>query len=115
LLGLIAVGGAMAGVVLPLVPTVPLLLVAAYAFSRSSPRLHRWLIEHPRFGPPIQSWRAHGAIERRHKLVAVGLMVATVIISLLTGIPPGVIVVQSLVLAGAASFILTRPDGPRPS
>jgi uncharacterized membrane protein YbaN (DUF454 family) len=53
-----------AGVVLPMMPTTPFLLLATFAFARSSLRLHDWLVAHPRLGPPINDWRAHGAVSR---------------------------------------------------
>src|SRR5690606_41134853 len=59
-----AVGLALAGTVLPLLPTTPFLLVAAWAFARSSPRLDAWLHAHPRLGPPLAAWQARRAIPR---------------------------------------------------
>src|SRR5690606_8396288 len=55
--GLVCVGLALAGVVLPLLPATPFLLLAAFAFTRSSPRLHAWLLGHRHFGPLIEDWR----------------------------------------------------------
>ena len=52
-LGLLATACGVAGIVLPLVPATPFLLLAAFAFARSSPRLHGWLVAHPRLGRPI--------------------------------------------------------------
>ncbi|MDG2479242.1 MAG: YbaN family protein, partial [Alphaproteobacteria bacterium] len=62
---------AILGVALPLLPTTPFLLVAAFAFARSSDRWHRWLREHRVFGPLIADWQEHGAIDRRTKLLSV--------------------------------------------
>ena len=53
LFGLLATGLAFAGALLPLLPTTPFLLLAAYAFARSSKRLHDWLLNHRQFGPLI--------------------------------------------------------------
>ena len=61
-LGLLCVALAMVGVVLPLVPTVPFLLLAAFFFARSSSRLHTWLLTHRTFGPLIVDWQSSGAI-----------------------------------------------------
>jgi uncharacterized membrane protein YbaN (DUF454 family) len=74
ILGVLSTACGIAGVLLPLVPTTPFLLLAAFAFARSSPRLHNWLITHPQLGPPIADWRAHGAINRRAKIMAVVVM-----------------------------------------
>lgn len=58
------------GALLPLMPTTVFLLIAAWAFSRSSPRWHRWLREHPRFGPLIRGWEEHHAMPARAKGIA---------------------------------------------
>lgn len=103
---------AVAGVALPLLPATPFLLVAAYAFARSSPRLHAWLISHAQFGPLIDNWNRYGAISPRAKTAAVGVMLATLGASLLWGVGAIVLVIQAAVMAATATFILTRPDGP---
>lgn len=110
--GLVCVGLAIAGVVLPLVPTTPFLLLAAFAFARSSPRLHAWLLAHKRFGPLIRNWQAHGSIDRKSKLLAVAAMLMALVLSIAMGVSVMVIAIQIVVLSCAAFFILTRPDGP---
>jgi uncharacterized protein len=112
LLGFIATGCGIAGAVLPLLPATPFLLLAAYAFARSSPRLHGWLIGHPRFGPLILNWQRHGSIDRRSKRLAMVLMTVTMLSSWLLGASARILVIQAIALAGSAAFILTRPDGP---
>ena len=112
-LGLISTACGIAGAVLPLVPTTPFLLLATYAFAQSSPRLHTWLVTHPRLGPPIADWNAHGAISRRAKMSAIAVMAATFLVSAIAGVSGTVLLIQAVVLCGAAAFILTRPDGPR--
>lgn len=111
-LGYVATALAIAGVVLPLLPATPFLLVAAYAFARSSPRLHAWLLEHPQFGPLIDNWNRYGAISPRAKRAAIGVMLATLAASWLWGVSTTVIAIQAAIMAATASFILTRPDGP---
>ncbi|MDB5698320.1 MAG: hypothetical protein JWN69_1124 [Alphaproteobacteria bacterium] len=59
-----------AGVFLPLLPTVPFVLLAAFCFARSSPRLEGWLLQHRHFGPHIHSWRESRAISRSGKRAA---------------------------------------------
>ncbi len=104
--------GAM-GAVLPLLPTTPFLLLAAFGFARSSRRLHAWLLGHRTFGPLIRNWHEHGSIDRRTKAVSVVVIVLTPVVSLMLGVAGWVLLVQVVVLAGAATFVLTRPDGPR--
>jgi len=112
LFGLTALAFGLAGVVLPLLPTTPFLLLAAFCFAKSSPRLHDWLVAHPQFGPLIENWRRHGSIDRRTKGIAVLVMAATFGISLALGVGPWILITQAVVLSAVAVFILTRPDGP---
>lgn len=98
------------GMFLPLVPTVPLLLLAAFFFARSSERLHDWLLSHPTFGPPIEHWNRHGAIGRRAKRLASVSMLAAFGLSLALGVRPIILAVQAVTLMAVALFIWTRPD-----
>ena len=109
-LGWLSVGLGAVGAVLPLLPTVPFLLLAAFSFARSSERFHSWLIEHPRFGPPIIDWRERGAIRRRVKWLASASILASFAIPAALGARPEVLAVQIVALAGVSLFIWTRPD-----
>lgn len=112
LLGLLCVAVAILGIFLPLVPTTPLLLLAAFCFARSSDRLLRWLHEHPSFGPTLVHWAEHRAIARRAKVMAVLAMAVAVGLALVLGAPFWVVLVQVAVLVPVAGFIVTRPEGP---
>ena len=79
---------AMLGVVLPGVPTTPFLLVASYFLVRSSPSLHRRLLDSKTFGPTLRDWDRHRGIRRRTKRVAVGACAVMVTISVVTGALP---------------------------
>ncbi|OCX65337.1 hypothetical protein BFP70_09730 [Thioclava sp. SK-1] len=98
------------GVVLPLLPTVPFMLLAAMCFARSSERLHHWLITHPRFGPPIANWQEHGAISRRAKYAATLSIIIAFSISVGLGLPRMLLGVQAATLCCVMIFIWTRPD-----
>lgn len=100
------------GIALPLLPTTPFLLLAAYCFARGSTTLHRWLVNHPRLGPPIRDWETHRAISRRGKLLAMIGIVAVLAISILAGVATRVIIIQIVVLSAVSIFILTRPLPP---
>ena len=103
-----------AGVVLPLLPTTPFLLLAAFAFARSSTRLDRWLREHRSFGPLIDNWHRDGSIDRKVKRTAIVVICMTPVITWLFGAPSWIIASQVVVLSAAAMFILTRPAPFRP-
>ena len=113
LIGCVSVACGVAGVVLPLVPTTPFMLLAAFAFARSSPRLYNKLLAHPQFGPIIRNWRRDGSIDRRSKILALIVMAACICISLYMRVPSYLMLIQVLVLGAVAMFILTRPTAPR--
>jgi uncharacterized membrane protein YbaN (DUF454 family) len=110
--GLLALALGAIGIALPVLPTTPFILLAAFAFAQSSEKLHRWLLDHNVFGPLIDNWQRHGAISRRTKVISVVTMAALPVISLLMSAPAVVVIVQVAVLGGAAAFVLTRPEPP---
>lgn len=98
------------GAVLPVVPTVPFLLVAVWAFSRSSPHWRDKILHDPRFGPPIRHWQERGAIRRPIKFWATVMMACGVAWSLWLQLPPVLIATQALVCTAIAVFVITRPE-----
>lgn len=98
------------GIFLPLVPTTPFVLLSAYCFSKSSPRLHHWLLNQPRLGPMIQNWEQHGSISLNAKVTATVLMIGLFSFSLLS-LDLSFLLKSALVCTGAGvlSFIWTRP------
>lgn len=81
-LGWLAFVTGIVGIVLPLLPTTPFMLLAAALFARSSPRFHHWLLTHPWFGPPIVDWQQYRAIRRHARRRAVLLILLTFSVSL---------------------------------
>ena len=110
LAGLAAVGIGAVGVVVPLLPTTPFLLVAAFAFARSSERLNNWLRQHGKFGALIDNWHRDGSIDRRTKRTAMIVIVATPLITWLLDAPLWIVACQIAILSMSATFILTRPS-----
>lgn len=109
-LGLLCVGLGLVGVVVPLLPTVPFMLLAAFFFARSSERLHYWLLNHRVFGPMIVDWQNRGAINPRAKRYATLSILAVFGISLALGLKATVLAIQAVVLGGVLIFIWTRPN-----
>jgi len=107
--GIVSLGVGALGVVLPLLPTTPFVLLAAFAFAKSAPRLQQWLVQHRIFGPIITDWETHGAIALRYKILACCMMGAALVGSFLAGVPAFVLIIQFVAISAAATFILTRP------
>ncbi|NUB45353.1 YbaN family protein [Fertoebacter nigrum] len=108
--GFAALALGLVGIFLPLLPTVPFLLLAAFCFARSSERMHLWLTTHPVLGPPIRDWQASGAISLRAKRLATASMAVVLVLSIVLGVRPLILSIQAVVLACAALFIWTRPS-----
>ncbi len=100
------------GAFLPLLPTTPFLLVAAWAYARSSPELRARLHAHPRYGPTLRAWQEHGAVPRRAKALALALLVLSWLVVFWTSAHDAVVWGHAAVVAAVAVFILTRPDPP---
>ena len=73
-IGFCATGLGVLGIFLPVLPTVPLLLMAAACFARSSERFHQWLLSHNRLGPMIKSYTSGQGITLRSKVSAIGMI-----------------------------------------
>jgi uncharacterized protein len=101
---------ALIGVFLPILPTVPFLILAAFAFARSSQRLHRWIVTHPIYGPPVVDWQEKGAISRRAKWFACVSMIGGIGVAATLGLPAWVLAAQGLVMLSVAGFVVTRPE-----
>jgi hypothetical protein len=76
------------GIFLPLLPTTPLMLLAAACFARSSRRFHDWLLANRTFGPLILEWEKNRSIPRRTKLTAIALMSTTLAVSIVFFVEP---------------------------
>jgi uncharacterized membrane protein YbaN (DUF454 family) len=107
--GLISVALGGIGVVLPLLPTVPFMILAAFCFANSSPRLESWLVEHHVFGGHIKNWRDRRAITRRGKWAAtLAFAVSCVIALLFVKLPWNLIPIAAALISG--SWIWTRNE-----
>jgi uncharacterized protein len=109
LLGAVSLLLAAAGALLPLLPTVPFVLLAAYAFARGHPPLEAWLLRHPRFGPHIVAWRSRGAISRKGKLAALAAFGVSATIGMATLPLPWALAPVAVAGIGGR-WIWTRPE-----
>lgn len=107
--GIIAVGLATLGAFLPIMPTVPFLLVAVFCFARSNPAWERKILDHPYWGPQVMDWRERRAIARPAKLAAITAMSAGVVFTWATlGHPWYLVSLAILVVVGG--WIATRNE-----
>ncbi len=110
-LGLICVALAAIGIIVPLLPTVPFLLLATFCFARSSSRLHNWIVTHPTFGPFIEDWNRSGAINLKAKRLATISIVLVIGLSILLRFSVFIFIIQCITLSLVMLFIWTRPSG----
>lgn len=107
--GLLAVALGTIGIFLPLLPTVPFMILAAFCFARSSPALEARLLNHPRYGHHLVAWREKGIISRRAKwsaTMAFGVSITIALVAMtmpLSLIPLGVAVI-------CLSWIWRKPE-----
>ena len=100
------------GLFLPVMPTVPFLIVAAWAASRSSPRLHQWLVSHPHFGRQLREWNEFGIVPRSAKWVTT-VMMSMSATSMLLVVPRPWLWAVGLGIAGMAAvlaWLWRRPE-----
>lgn len=103
----------MIGVFLPVIPTTPFVLLAAWCFSKGSKRLHRRLLEHPRFGPMVRDWEGHGVIRLRGKLLSTFVMLPLVAwMAAFTDAPGWTKWATVLLAVVGLAFVWSRPSRP---
>ena len=110
-LGALSLGLGIIGIFLPLLPTTPFVLLAAYFFSRSSKRLHRWLVEHPRFGHYIRDWEAEQVIPPVGKYASSLMMVPSVgYVIAVRELPLMLEAIMAATVAAVLWYIWSRPS-----
>ena len=100
------------GAFLPVLPTTPFLLIAAWAFSKSSKRLHMWLHEHPRFGSHLVAWDKYRAIPKSGKILSVTMMTLSWTYTYLKSNDWVAPTILGIILLSVGTYIMTRPSAP---
>jgi uncharacterized membrane protein YbaN (DUF454 family) len=113
--GIVLVGVGIAGYFLPVLPGTIWLILAAGCFARSSPRFEAWLLNHPKFGPSVVAWRKDGAIPRKAKFLAIGMMVLSFTILAFAHMSMLLLAITGAVMLACALFVASRPIGPKTS
>ncbi|MCD7097029.1 YbaN family protein [Stenotrophomonas sp. MMGLT7] len=109
-LGLSMLALGLVGALLPVMPTTIFLILAVWCFSHSSPRLEAWLLNHPRYGPPLRLWHEQGAISHKGKaFAATGMALGYALF--FCGAHPGwkLALGVGLFFAASAAYVLSRP------
>lgn len=110
LVAYLALGLGVVGVVVPGLPTVPFVLLSAYAAARGSKRLHDRLQAHRVFGPMIRDWQRSGAVARRAKWLASGSMAVCAAILFLTAPRWWMAATGTAIMAVVALWLWLRPE-----
>lgn len=108
-LGAFSVVLGIVGIFLPVMPTVPFMILAAFFFSRSSPRLHQWVLNLPKLGPVVKDWEENGRIPVKVKWLAIFAII--IFMSSSIYFVPTLMIRYSLLFIGFAIsiFIISRP------
>lgn len=110
-LGWISVGFAIAGLIMPILPTTPMLLVAIWAFGRSSPAMAEKIRTHRVFGPPIRNWQDNGSISLKAKILALFIMcLMGSWLWYFGNVPTWLAIVVTVILVGVAAYVNSRPN-----
>ncbi len=110
LLAYVSLGIGLIGIFVPGLPTVPFVLLSAFAAARGSERLHAWLLAHRQFGPLIRDWERDGAVSRRAKRLAIGMMALCAVVMFLTAPRWWMAAIGTTIMGIVAIWLWRRPE-----
>ena len=110
LLAYASLGLGIVGIVVPGLPTVPFVLLSAFAAARGSRRLHAWLLADRRCGPMIRDWEREGAVSLRAKRLAIGMMALCALVMFLTAPKWWMAAIGTAIMAVVAAWLWRRPE-----
>src|SRR6056297_1088081 len=105
-----ALGAGALGLLLPLLPTTPFILVALWASARGAPEWHQRILTHPRFGPPVEAWQTQRAVSARSKWLACCMMGASWLGLWMSGAQPPVLIALAIVFTTVSGYLVSRPQ-----
>ena len=100
------------GIIIPGIPTTVFLLLSAWFFSRSSPFLENWLINHKLFGRLIRDWNEHKSISRKSKIVAVIIIIPTFAFSIYSSLNMIIDILLGITCISLCAYLISRPEPP---
>ena len=109
-LGLLCVGLGFVGVFVPGIPTTIFLIIALWAFTKSSAKLRHWLLNHKRFGPILNNWQEHKVVPRRAKILMVLLMSLAVILFYYSSQSLILTIGLIIILVSGAIYVISLPS-----
>jgi len=107
--GCLCVALGVIGIFLPLLPTTPFLLLAAWLFSRSSQRYHEWLLKHPKLGPIISAWQEGKGIERKLRRKVIFLIWASLVVSMIIVAKLWLVVMLAVIGCSVTLYLMKQP------
>ena len=110
ILGWLCVGLAFIGVMVPGIPTTIFLIIALWAFAKSSKKFHAWLISHKKFGPILKNWQSHKVVPKKAKILMVILQIIAVMVLYFTTKSILLSIFVLIILVFVAWYVLGLPN-----
>lgn len=108
--GCVALALGFIGAFLPVLPTTPFVLLAAWCFVKSSPKAHQWIYKQPVIGSALRNWEENRAISRKSKIIALSMIAVSAVIMILKVHILWLKITVLLILATVSTFIATRNE-----